>query len=48
MAETVVQALKEQSAINKAFDLISYPEADSDSVTKDFADLFVQTTNATF
>jgi len=48
VAETVVQALKEPSAINKAFDLISYPEANSDSVTKDFADLFTQTTHATF
>ena len=48
VAETVVQALKEPSAINKAFDLISYPEADSDSATKDFANLFAQTTKATF
>jgi len=48
VAETVVQALKEPSAINKAFDLISYPEADSDTVTKDFADLFTQTTKAEF
>ena len=50
VAETVVRALKEPSAINKAFDLISYPEADSDTVTKDkdFASLFAQTTNATF
>ena len=48
VAETVVQALKEASAINKAFDLISYPEADSKVVTKDFAELFAQTSSATF
>jgi uncharacterized protein YbjT (DUF2867 family) len=48
VAETVVQALKEPSAVNKAFDLISYPEADSDSITKDFAALFAQTTGAKF
>jgi len=48
VAETVVQALKEPSAINKAFDLISYPEADSDTVTKDFSNLFAQTSSATF
>ena len=48
VAETVVRALKEPSAIDKAFDLISYPEADTNSVTKDFADLFAQATKAKF
>ncbi len=48
VAETVVQALKEPSAINKAFDLMSYPEAEVDSITKDFAVLFAQTTKAKF
>jgi uncharacterized protein YbjT (DUF2867 family) len=48
VAETVVQALKESSAINKAFDLMSYPEAGTDSITKDFAALFAQTTGAKF
>jgi len=47
VAETVIQALQERSAINKAFDLISYPEADSQGeVTQDFATLFSQTTKA--
>lgn len=49
VAETVVQALQERSAINKGFDLISYPEEDSQgSVTQDFAALFAQTTTAKF
>ena len=48
VAETVVRALKEASAVNKAFDLISYPEADSNEVTKNFDSLFAQTTSATF
>jgi uncharacterized protein YbjT (DUF2867 family) len=48
VAETVVQALKESSAIDKAFDLISYPEADHNSITQDFAALFAQTTAAQF
>lgn len=48
VAETVVQALKEPSALNKAFDLMSYPEADADSITQDFAALFAQTTGAKF
>ena len=47
VAETVVQALREPAAINKAFDLISYSEEQSQgSVTKDFADLFASTTAA--
>ncbi|MBW4535823.1 MAG: SDR family oxidoreductase [Pleurocapsa minor HA4230-MV1] len=48
VAEMVVQALKEPSAINKAFDLMSYPEADAESITQDFAALFAQTTAAKF
>lgn len=49
VAETVIQALREPSAINKAFDLISYPEASSEgSVTQDFAALFTKTTAAKF
>ena len=45
VAEVVVQALQQPSAINKAFDLISYPEADSQgSITQDFAALFAETT----
>ena len=49
VAETVVQALQEPAAINKAFDLISYSEEQSQgSVTKDFADLFAKTTAAQF
>lgn len=48
VAEIVVQALKEPSAINKAFDLMSYPEADAESITQDFAALFAQTTAAKF
>ena len=46
VAETVVQALQQPSACNKAFDLISLPERGS--VTKDFAALFSQTTAAQF
>lgn len=49
VAATVVRALQEPSAVNKAFDLISYPEADSQgSITQDFAALFTQTTAARF
>jgi uncharacterized protein YbjT (DUF2867 family) len=48
VAEIVVQALKEPSALNKAFDLMSYPEAGADSITQDFAALFAQTTGAKF
>lgn len=48
VAEMVVRALQEPSAINKAFDLISYPEEDGSSVTHDFAALFAQTTAAKF
>lgn len=48
VAETVVQALQQPSAINKAFDLISYPEGDGNPVTQDFAALFSQTTRAKF
>ena len=49
VAETVVRALQEPSALNKAFDLISYPEADSQgSVTSDYAALFAETTAAKF
>lgn len=49
VAQTVVQALQEPSAINKAFDLMSYPEADAqDSITPDFAALFAQTIAAKF
>jgi uncharacterized protein YbjT (DUF2867 family) len=33
VAEIVVQALKKPSALNKAFDLMSYPEADAESIT---------------
>lgn len=42
VAEVVVNALKEPTARNKAFDLIAYPEGES--VTIDFAGLFAQTT----
>lgn len=49
VAATVVQALQEPSAINKAFDLMSYPEANSqNSITQDFAALFAKTTAARF
>lgn len=49
VAETVVRALTEPNAINKAFDLISYPEEDSQGmVTQDFASLFEKTTAAQF
>ena len=45
VAEVVVQALQQPSAINKAFDLMSYPEADSQgSITQNFAALFANTT----
>lgn len=45
VATVVVQALREPSARNKAFDLISKPEDDpSAQVTTDFAALFAQTT----
>jgi uncharacterized protein YbjT (DUF2867 family) len=46
VAEIVVQALKEPSALNKAFDLMSYPDAES--ITQDFAALFAQTSAAKF
>lgn len=46
VAETVVRALNESDARNKAFDLISKPEDDSTaSVTTDFASLFAPTTS---
>lgn len=49
VAETVVQALQQSAAINKAFDLISYlPENSQGSVTKDFGALFAQATPAHF
>ncbi len=48
VAETVVRALQEASAINKAFDLLSYPEAEQDLITADFAILFSKTTAAKF
>ena len=49
VAETVVRALQEPSAVNKAFDLISYPEADSQgSITSDYAALFAEATAAKF
>lgn len=49
VAETVVQALKHPSAHNKAFDLVSQPQADSQNfITKDFATLFAQTTPAEY
>ncbi len=48
VAETVVQALQEASAIDKAFDLLSYPEAEQDLITTDFAVLFSKTTAAKF
>jgi uncharacterized protein YbjT (DUF2867 family) len=48
VAETVVQALQEASAIDKAFDLLSYPEAEQDLITADFAVLFRKTTTAKF
>lgn len=45
VAEVVVQALFNDEAKNKAFDLISKPEDDSTAViTKDFKALFAQTT----
>ena len=45
VAEVVVQALKEPDARNKAFDIISKPEDDPDTVvTKDFTALFQQIT----
>jgi len=45
VAEVVVQALREPTARNKAFDLISKPEDDPTAqVTQDFAALFGQTT----
>lgn len=45
VAETVVRALLEPNARNKAFDLISKPADDPTSViTTDFASLFAQTT----
>lgn len=45
VADVVVQALREPTARNKAFDLISKPEDDpSAQVTTDFAALFAQTT----
>ncbi len=43
VAEVVVQALLESNACNKAFDLVSKPEA-ATTVTNDFATLFAQTT----
>lgn len=44
VAEVAVQALREPGARNKAFDLISKPEADPSAVvTQDFAALFAQT-----
>ena len=49
VAETVVRALQEPAALNKAFDLISNSEADSQGqVTQDFAALFAPTTPASF
>ena len=49
VAETVVQALREPAAINKAFDLISYlPEQSQGEITKDFSTIFAQTTAAHF
>lgn len=47
VAETVVQALQQPLARNKAFDLISMPE-ERGSITKNFAALFSQTTAAQF
>lgn len=45
VAQLVVQALREPTAKNKAFDVISKPENDSTGViTTDFAALFAQTT----
>ncbi|MGB3241208.1 MAG: SDR family oxidoreductase [Geitlerinemataceae cyanobacterium] len=45
VAEVVVQALREASARNKAFDVISKPEEDTSAVvTIDFAALFDRTT----
>jgi uncharacterized protein YbjT (DUF2867 family) len=45
VAEVVIQALREDQAKNKAFDLISKPEGATDGiVTKDFKALFAQTT----
>lgn len=49
VAEMVVRALKEPAARNKAFDIISYSEEDSQGkVTRDFAALFASTTAAHF
>ncbi len=45
VAELVVQALQQETAKNKAFDVIAKPEDDPNStVTKEFANLFSQTT----
>ena len=45
VANVVINALRESNARNKAFDVISKPEDVSNAeVTKDFADLFAQTT----
>ncbi|MEY2984559.1 MAG: hypothetical protein RLZZ568_1176, partial [Cyanobacteriota bacterium] len=45
VAELVVQAILEPHARNKAFDVVSKPEADTTAtVTTDFARLFSQTT----
>ena len=45
VANLVVNALREASAHNKAFDVVSKPENDPNAeVTKDFASLFAQTT----
>ncbi|MEA5533318.1 SDR family oxidoreductase [Crocosphaera sp. XPORK-15E] len=45
VAELVVQALRETTAKNKAFDVISKPENDPEAViTQDFSALFDQTT----
>ena len=44
VAEVVVQALRQNNAKNKAFDLISKPENDANAViTEDFSALFAQT-----
>ncbi|MEM8831200.1 MAG: NAD(P)H-binding protein [Cyanobacteria bacterium P01_G01_bin.19] len=45
VASVVVSALKEPAARNKAFDLVSKPESDSNvPALRDFASLFEQTT----
>ena len=45
VAEVVVQALREPTARNKSFDIISKPEGDPTAVvTRDFRALFAQTT----